>query len=250
MSNRFRPVLALIAMAVAAAFGLAISTKVFGLLVVCFGFGLLLPLFSAVSGLQFPRRLVGWVTAYCFVAFLMGEFADGYEAVPILDILLHVVSGSALSAVGFGIVMLITAGGAPRTQVWILSILAFGFSMMVGAMWEILEFSLDQLFGLNTQAEGNMDTMTDIIANLAGAVYGVIACHVSVVSGRRIAPGGLLLDFVARNPIIYGAWTGRLRRAQDVTGGPEAGLDRAFEGGWKSGSDEVAGEEEVRPGGA
>ncbi|WP_156801036.1 hypothetical protein [Oceaniovalibus guishaninsula] len=215
---------------------------------VCLSFGAAMALFQAVSGLRFPPRLTIGVVAFSAAALLGGEWADVYEAVPWWDLALHAASAWMLAAVGMALGLLATAGARPRTAVWILSILAFGFAMMVGAMWEVLEFTLDTLFGTDAQDGGNIDTMTDIVANTAGALGGVVVAHAAVASGRRVPPGGVLLDFVAMNPVIYAEWRGPLvPRQTGQTGRREARAHGAFQRGRQAGGDVIAGEEQVGP---
>jgi len=52
---------------------------------------------------------------------------------------------------------------------------AFIFAMGMGSVWEIFEFSMDQLFGMNMQKSGLVDTMWDLI------VYGVGALIISIL---------------------------------------------------------------------
>ena len=205
----------------------------------CLALAGLLPLFSRVSGLDVPFRLTAGVLLFCAAALLFGELADGYEAAPWWDLMLHVVSAAALGVVGLALALLPTAGARPRTAVWILSTLAFGFAMMVGALWEVMEFALDQTFGFNTQDTGLPDTMWDVIANAAGAVLGVVAGHAALCHGTRWPLGGLLLDWVGRNPVIYGLWTGPFQRAG---GRALAGQDRALQGRGQAGRGVIPGE--------
>ena len=215
---------------------------VVGIVLACAALSALLPIFTAMSGIRFPRRLVVGTFVFALTALLYGEFADGYEALPWWDMLLHVVSAAVLSVAGMGLALLPTAGGRARTSVWLLAVLGFGFSMMVGTMWEIMEFTLDQVFGFNTQASGLMDTMTDTIANLVGAILGAVASHQAVTFGRRIPPAGVLLDFVEENPVIYGAWRGPSGGLRGEARGGEAGADGPFERRGQPGSDMVPGE--------
>ena len=50
------------------------------------------------------------------------------------------------------------------------ALFAFMFAMGMGAVWEIFEFGMDQLFGLNMQKSGLVDTMWDLIVDGAGAL--------------------------------------------------------------------------------
>ena len=60
-------------------------------------------------------------------------------------------------------------------------IITFAFGMMVGGVWEIIEFSCDTFFGENAQSwmgfEGRavlFDTMMDLICDCCGAIIGGI----------------------------------------------------------------------------
>ncbi len=43
------------------------------------------------------------------------------------------------------------------------------FSLAVGVLWEIFEFLIDLIFGLNMQKSGLVDTMSDLIVDFLGA---------------------------------------------------------------------------------
>lgn len=161
--------------------------------------------FTAVSGIVFPAGLGTGILAYNAAALLLGEIAGFYVTLWWWDAALHLVASAVLSVVGMGIAMLATAGAPPRTAVWVLAILAFGFSMMVGAMWELMEFSLDAAFGTVTQRSGLPDTMGDVAVNLVGGTLGAIAAHAHVSRGARWPLAGLLGRFMDRNPVIYPA---------------------------------------------
>src|SRR3546814_16435775 len=55
-----------------------------------------------------------------------------------------------------------------------LAVFAFCFSQAIGALWEIFEFTMDQVFGLTMQKpmlgdpSGLTDTMWDLIVNAIG----------------------------------------------------------------------------------
>jgi hypothetical protein len=42
--------------------------------------------------------------------------------------------------------------------------------LSIGALWEIFEFLMDSLFGLNMQKSGLIDTMWDLIVDALGAL--------------------------------------------------------------------------------
>ncbi len=49
------------------------------------------------------------------------------------------------------------------------SVFSVSFALAAGALWEIIEFILDNTFGLNMQKSGLVDTMTDLIIDFIGA---------------------------------------------------------------------------------
>jgi hypothetical protein len=54
-----------------------------------------------------------------------------------------------------------------------MAIVTFALGGCVGALWEIVEFASDGLFGSELQ-EGNADTVRDLMADLAGALCGAV----------------------------------------------------------------------------
>jgi hypothetical protein len=44
--------------------------------------------------------------------------------------------------------------------------------MTIGVLWEVFEFGMDELFGLNMQKSGLADTMYDLIVDIFGAFLG------------------------------------------------------------------------------
>ena len=44
------------------------------------------------------------------------------------------------------------------------------FSMAVASLWEILEFTIDQIWAINCQAGGLNDSMIDMIDSLIGTI--------------------------------------------------------------------------------
>ena len=189
--------------------------------------GLLLPLFEGLSGFRFPVRLHVGIVLYSAAAILVGEWLDVYEALAGWDVLLHALSAAVLAVLGMGLALTATGGARPRVALWVLAVLAYGFSMMVGAMWELMEFGLDQVFALGTQ-KGAVDTMSDFVANAAGAAWGAWAALLAAAHGRGPAPAGMLPEFMGANPVLFPAW--RPPSEREVRG-PLAGKDRPLERG-------------------
>ena len=188
--------------------------------------------FTAVSGLRFPPGMSTGVLAYAAAALLLGEAWGVYVTLPWWDLALHVVAAAVLAQVGWALVLLLTGGARPATALWIGATLAFGFSMMVGGLWEMFEFTLDVVFGTNAQRSGLPDTMTDLIADAAGALWGAAAVNLRLAGATRLPGTALLVGWLTRNPIVYGAWpdwSAALQRDAEGHCGPLAAEDRALQ---------------------
>ncbi len=159
--------------------------------------------FTAVSGIAFPAGLKTGILLFGVAALLAGEWGGLYVSTAWWDVMLHLVSAATLAVVGMALAMIATGGARPHLAVWVTAVVAFGFAMMVGAMWELMEFSLDALLGTQTQRSGLPDTMGDQLANLCGALYGALAAGACIGRGARWPLGGLLARFMAANPILY-----------------------------------------------
>lgn len=104
-----------------------------------------------------------------------GAMLDFYHIIPIYDLLLHFFSGALLVfAANYLFKILIHSDKTYNIPRKIAVAFAVFTSIASAAIWEIFEFSVDQLFGLDCQLHSLTDTMTDIIAGSTGALIGGI----------------------------------------------------------------------------
>ena len=76
---------------------------------------------------------------------------------------------------GFVFAFMLFQGDRYAAPAWAVSFLAFCFALSMGTMWEIFEFGMDQIFGMNMQKSGLLDTMWDLIVDTIGAAIGALA---------------------------------------------------------------------------
>ena len=108
----------------------------------------------------------------------LGEVQRFYERFWWWDIVLHASAGLLMGIAGFLLVYLLNESKrvALHMTPGFISLFAFSFSVTIGTLWEIFEFAMDQLFGLNMQkamlsdSSGLTDTMWDMIVNAIGAL--------------------------------------------------------------------------------
>ena len=76
---------------------------------------------------------------------------------------------------------------------------AFVSATPLGALWEIFEFDMDQIFGLNMQKSGLVDTMWDLIVNALGAAVVSFAGWRYIRQARRRHVDTWAARFIRRN---------------------------------------------------
>lgn len=119
-----------------------------------------------------PMYFYGIVLFACFAQF-GGAMLNFYDFIPIYDLLLHGASGILLVLMGHYLLSLLLRK-QPKLKLPGSVTLWFSwlFATASAGVWEIFEFTMDQLFGLDCQLNSLPDTMTDIIAGTVGAIAG------------------------------------------------------------------------------
>lgn len=87
------------------------------------------------------------------------------------DTFMHFVSGAILAFAAIALYeRLIHRAAGGSISPWFVFLYTLSFAALGGVLWEMYEFSSDQLFGLTLQGGGNTDTMTDLIADTVGGL--------------------------------------------------------------------------------
>lgn len=154
--------------------------------------------------IDLPIGFVGAIAAFLCATLLLGEVGDFYEKYWWWDIALHVGSAIGLGFLGVILILILVKGDKLSAAPITVSFFAFCFAVMVGVLWEIFEFSLDQIFGLNTQRSGLVDTMWDLIVDCLGAAIGGSVGFV-YLKGLRGGPlSAALREFRQKNARFFG----------------------------------------------
>ena len=112
----------------------------------------LLPVFFGDRfAVKLPVSFVSMIVVFIFATVFLGEAFDFYEQYWWWDILLH-----GGSAVGFGLfsfllVFMLFQGDRYSAPPVALAFITFSCAVAVGVTWEIFEYGVDQIFGLNMQ---------------------------------------------------------------------------------------------------
>lgn len=128
------------------------------------------------------RIYIGFVTS----ALLFGEIFSFFVYVPWWDSILHLFSGSLIGVVGFSLLNILNNSEDLEFKLnpGLVALFVFCFSLAVGVIWEIIEFTIDGFASSNMQRFKNSitgelwfgrqalrDTMEDFILNTIGATF-------------------------------------------------------------------------------
>ena len=127
-------------------------------------------LFERKYSINLPIEFEFVIILFIYASLFLGEIHTYYTKFWWWDVVLHTSSGIALGFAGFLIMYILYYQDKIRAKpIWI-AIFAFCFGIAIGAVWEIFEFAMDQIFSLNMQKSGLIDTMWDLIVDSIGAM--------------------------------------------------------------------------------
>ena len=159
-------------------------------------------IFSKRFNIRLPVSFLLAIAFFVFGTLFLGEVFDFYERFWWWDILLHGTSAVGFGVIGFLFVLYLFEGDKYAAPPWALSMIAFCFALAMGVLWEIFEFGMDQMFGLNMQKSGLIDTMSDLIVDAVGAFIGATSGFFWL-KGRQVGVGGMIEEFVQLNRSGY-----------------------------------------------
>lgn len=168
-------------------------------------------LFARRARVAIPPQFELLAIAFIFASLYLGERREFYARFWWWDLALHSSSGILLGILGFLLVYLLNANPDIDLQMQpgFVAFFAFCFSVTVGGLWEIFEFAMDQLFGLNMQkpmfgdTSGLTDTMWDLIVDVVGALLVSTYGYVYMRRGKPSVIERWIRWFIAHNPRLF-----------------------------------------------
>lgn len=161
-------------------------------------------------GIDVPDLMEMIYFIFLFCAIYLGEVQNFYYRVPFWDTILHGFSAVMLGALGFFLVDFMNRSRTLHLQLkpFFVSFFAFCFATTCGVVWEIYEYTADQLLGTNMQkfmtADGVVlsghaalgDTMKDIIVDMVCALTIVMVGYWNLkrMERRRMQPTMKLVE--------------------------------------------------------
>lgn len=143
------------------------------------------------------------IILFIYASLYLGEKQAYYIKYWWWDAFLHTGSGMALGFAGFLILYLLLYRNVISAHPLWLAIFAFCFAMAIGAVWEIFEFGMDQIFGMNMQKSGLIDTMWDLIVDALGALLTSIIGYFYLRGNKSPLFTRLMKGFIKENPKMF-----------------------------------------------
>ncbi len=126
-------------------------------------------------------------------------FYDGFW----WDVLLKSVAAIALSFIGLTVILTLENENLLDASAFMLILLSFSVSFMLGAVWEITEFALDNVFGFNLQALGTGVTAHDLLINAIAAFVVSVCGYFYTKHGGRNLVSGFIVKIMHSNPRLF-----------------------------------------------
>jgi len=150
-------------------------------------FGLLVTfvpvVFRRLFGKILPASLEIITFLFIFGLLIFGSIRGMYAGFWWWDVLLNLGAAIAMGFVGLTLFHILNRGGYVESSPGVVLFFTFCFAFSLGALWEILEFIVDSLFGFGLQI-GLVDTMEDMIVNFLGALVVSLAGYFRLRSGK------------------------------------------------------------------
>lgn len=155
---------------------------------------------------KIPHGFETLAVVFVYMSLFLGEMQGFYTRFWWWDMVLHSGSAFILGILGFLLVYVLNEKREVDLDINpnFVALFAFMFAVGIGTLWEIFEFMMDQLFGLNMQKSGLVDTMWDLIVDVGGALF------ISILGWGYIKTRETdsflerwIEDFILKNPQLF-----------------------------------------------
>lgn len=160
-------------------------------------------IFELSYKINLPWEFEFLTVLFIFLALFLGTGRNYYDYYWWWDLFLHGMSAVVLGLFGFTFLYVLYRSKKIEARPFIIVFFAFCFALAMGAFWEILEFGMDQLFGMITQRGSLIDTMEDIIMDFIGAFIASVIGYLYLKKSNLFVFGRIMKRFMKQNPNLF-----------------------------------------------
>lgn len=168
-------------------------------------------IFRSRMQVEIPAEFHFTAVIFIFASFYLGEIQDFYQRLWWWDIALHTTAGLLMGILGFLLVYVLNESKRVDLNMTpgFIAFFAFTFALAIGSVWEIFEFGMDRIFGMNMQKpmfgdpSGLTDTMWDIIVNAIGAFLISFSGYIYLKQKKSFFVKSWIRSFIEKNPGMF-----------------------------------------------
>ncbi len=146
--------------------------------------------------IELPTTLEIIILIFIFAAEILGEIGSYYTRIPNWDTMLHTLNGFLAAAIGFSLVDILNRNEKITFKLspLYMAVVAFCFSMTIGVMWEFFECGMDTFFGMDTQKDTIVNSISTVMLDPAGGTQVVTIEDIKevTINGQELGLGGYL----------------------------------------------------------
>ena len=162
-----------------------------------------IPAILAKFGIKTGSEMQIVILLIIYGALFLGEVRGAFASLWWWDILLKVVAALALSFVGLTVVLALEEQEHLDASQFMIISLAFALSFALGALWEVMEFSLDSAFGFALQQIGTGVVALDLIIDGAAAFIVCAGGYLYKRKGIGNPMSGVIVGLMRKNPKMF-----------------------------------------------
>lgn len=152
--------------------------------------------------IDIPEWFEIWIVVFIYLTLYLGEIQNFYTLFWWWDIMLHGFSAVSIGLIGFVVMFYLQQGNKVHAKPILICLFAFCFAVAAGAVWEIFEFGMDQIFGLTMQNNSLKDTMGDLIIDSVGAFIGAL-CGFVYLKNKDSRWASPIKSFINLNSFLF-----------------------------------------------
>ena len=160
-------------------------------------------MFEQQLSVHLPIEFTLLTTVFLYASFALGEVRDFYSRFWWWDLMLHSLSSLTIGIMGFLAIYVFHMTNRVQIAPIYIASMTFCLTVTMGTLWELFEFSMDWFFQLTMQKSGLIDTMTDLMVNLIGALVAAVLGYLYVKNGDSLIVDRLMNYFVDKNPKFF-----------------------------------------------